>query len=137
MSHAESHGTDSRLVHGHDDHSHHEHDDIPHGTLREYVIGFVLSVVLTAIPFWLVMGEVLPSKLLTTGIILAFAIAQMLVHVVFFLHLNSRSEEGWNLLAAIFTIVLVVIAIAGSLWVMFHMNANMMPMSVHEMRQAP
>ena len=53
----------------------------------------------------------------------------MLVHIVYFLHLDTRSQGGWNMLAAIFTVVLVVITIAGSLWVMFHMNANMMPMS--------
>ena len=139
MSSANLHPADPRHVHGHDEHGdHHDHQDgIPHGSLREYLIGFVLSVVLTVIPFWLVMGDVLPNKLLTTAIILAFAVAQMLVHIVYFLHLNTRSEGGWNMLAAIFTVVLVVIAIAGSLWVMFHMNANMMPVSVHEMRQVP
>lgn len=124
------------LVHGHHEHGDH-HDEGPHASLREYLIGFSLSVILTVIPFWLVMGEVLPNKLLTTGIILVFAVAQMLVHIVYFLHLNTRSEGGWNMLASIFTIVLVVIAISGSLWVMYHMNTNMMPMSVHEMRQVP
>lgn len=132
--------TPQDFVHGHDEHGAHNahHDDgLPHASLREYLTGFVLSVILTVIPFWLVMGGVLSSKLLTTGIILIFAVAQMLVHIVYFLHLNTRSEGGWNMLASIFTIVLVVIAIAGSLWVMYHMNANMMPMSVHEMRQVP
>lgn len=132
------HDTDPRHVHGHDEpHGDPHGDELPHATFRGYVIGFLLSVALTAIPFWLVMGEVLPSKNVTTALILVFAVAQMLVHVVFFLHLDSRSQGGWNLLAAIFTIVLVVIAVSGSLWVMFHMNANMMPMSPHEMRNVP
>ena len=126
------------LVHGHGEDGHHGHQtDIPHATMRDYLTGFVLSVILTAIPFWLVMGEVLPNKLLTTGIILVFAVAQMLVHVVFFLHLNTRSQGGWNMLAAIFTVVLVVIAVAGSLWVMYHLNENIMPLSAHEMRNLP
>lgn len=125
------------LVHGHHEHGHDEHDDLPHATKRDYLIGFGLSVVLTAIPFWLVMGEVLPSKLATTAIILAFAVTQMLVHIVYFLHLNTRSQGGWNMLAAIFTIVLVVITISGSLWVMYHMNANMMPVGEHELRNLP
>lgn len=124
------------LVHGHDEHGHHG-EDIPHATLRDYLIGFVLATILTVIPFWLVMGDVLDNKLATTGIILAFAVAQMLVHIVFFLHLNTRAQGGWNMLAAIFTVVLVVITVAGSLWIMFNLNANMMPMSVHEMRNLP
>ncbi len=136
MSAVEIHQPDSRNVHGHDDHSHHG-DEAPHGSLREYLIGFLLSVVLTAIPFWLVMAEVLPSKVVTTIVILGFAVVQMLVHMVFFLHLNTRSEGGWNMLALIFTLVLVFIMLAGSLWVMYHMNANMMPMSPHEMRNVP
>ena len=49
-------------------------------------------------------------------------------HVVFFLHLDTRSEGGWTLIAFIFTAVIVVIAIAGSIWIMYHLNATMMPM---------
>lgn len=124
------------LVHGHDEHAHHG-EEIPHVTMRDYLIGFGLSVVLTVIPFWLVMGDVLDSKVLTTGVILAFAVAQMLVHIFYFLHLNTHSQGGWNMLAGIFTVVLVVITISGSLWVMFNMNANMMPLSEHEMRNLP
>ncbi len=140
MSAAELHDTDPRHVHGHNEphHSddHHHGDEAPHGSLREYVIGFVLSVLLTAVPFWLVMGDVLDSKLAIAAIIIVFGVVQMLVHVVYFLHLNTRSEGGWNMLAIIFTLVLVVITIAGSLWVMHNMNEKMMP-SIHEMRIAP
>ena len=134
MSSAKAHNHHEALVHGHDEH----HDDgAAHGSFKSYMIGFLLSVVLTAIPFWLVMGGALASKQLTTLIILAFALVQIIVHMVFFLHMNTSSEGGWNMLALIFTLVLVVITLAGSLWVMFHMNANMMPASVHEMRNLP
>lgn len=113
-------------AHGHD-HGHHDHDvHAPHSTLKGYLIGFVLSVILTAIPFWLVMAGPLEAGT-TAAIIIAFAVVQILVHMVFFLHLDTKSEGGWNLLATIFTIVLVVITLAGSLWVMYHMNVNMMP----------
>jgi cytochrome o ubiquinol oxidase operon protein cyoD len=126
--------------HGHDDHFH-GHDDghagPAHGTFKGYLTGFVLSVILTAIPFWLVMGHVLADKYVTTLIILGFAAVQMIVHMVSFLHLNTRSEGGWNLVALIFTIVLVVIAVSGSFWVMYHMNTNMMPMTAHDMSQMP
>jgi cytochrome o ubiquinol oxidase operon protein cyoD len=122
--------------HHHDDH--HGHDDGgSHGSLRDYTIGFILSVILTAIPFWLVMGKVFNNSSTTALVILGFAAVQIVVHMVYFLHMNARSEGGWNMLSMIFTIVLVVITLSGSLWVMFHMNANMMPMSVHEMKNMP
>jgi cytochrome o ubiquinol oxidase operon protein cyoD len=106
----------------------HAHDDIGyHATLRGYATGFGLSVVLTAIPFWLVMAKVLPPGL-TGFVILGFAAVQMLVHMVYFLHMNAKVEGGWSLLALIFTAAIVVIMLAGSIWVMFHMNTNMMPM---------
>ncbi len=109
--------------HGPDGH----HDDVGyHATVKGYATGFALSVVLTAIPFWLVMAKVLPAQA-TALVIAAFAAVQMLVHMVYFLHLNTKVEGGWSLLALVFTGVLVVIMLAGSVWVMFHMNANMMP----------
>jgi cytochrome o ubiquinol oxidase operon protein cyoD len=114
--------SDHALDHGHG------HDDIGyHATVKGYVVGFALSVLLTAIPFWLVMGKVLPSPRMTGFVILAFAAVQMVVHMVYFLHLNAKVEGGWSLLALTFTVALVVIMLAGSIWVMYHMNANMMP----------
>jgi cytochrome o ubiquinol oxidase operon protein cyoD len=108
--------------HGHD----HHHDDHSHGTFKSYMIGFVLSVILTAIPFWLVMGKVFDKSSTTAMVILAFAAVQMVVHMIYFLHMNTKAEGGWNMLALIFTIVMVVITLSGSIWVMYHMNHNMM-----------
>ena len=122
---------------GHDD-DHDAHDDgVAHSTIAGYVNGFVLSVVLTAIPFALVMSGGVVSSGVTALVILAFAAVQIVVHMVYFLHMNTRSEQGWSMLALIFTTVLVVIMLSGSLWVMYHLNTNMMPMSPHEMRNAP
>jgi cytochrome o ubiquinol oxidase operon protein cyoD len=124
---AEAHN--EHAVDHHDDH--HHGDDHDHGSFKSYMIGFLLSVVLTAIPFWLVMTEALAPQ--TTGLIItAFAVVQIVVHMVFFLHMNHKSEGGWNMLALIFTIVIVVIAVAGSVWVMYHLNVNMMP--THDMQ---
>ncbi len=120
----------------HNDHDHHD-DGAAHGTVAGYVNGFILSVVLTAIPFWLVMSGGVISSGVTALVILAFAAVQIVVHMVYFLHMNTKSEHGWSVLALIFTTVLVVIMLAGSLWVMYHLNTNMMPMSPHEMRNAP
>ncbi|HWU76024.1 MAG TPA: cytochrome o ubiquinol oxidase subunit IV [Rhodanobacter sp.] len=110
---------------GHDDHTLHVHQ----GSLRGYLTGFVLAAILTIIPFWLVMGHVFDSRWLTITIVLLLAVVQIFVHIVYFLHLDTHSEGGWNMMAFIFTIVLVVIVLGASIWVMYNENANMMPMS--------
>ncbi|MCY4756490.1 cytochrome o ubiquinol oxidase subunit IV [Pelomonas aquatica] len=114
------------------DHAHAHHDDHHddggfHVSFKGYATGFILSVILTAIPFWLVMAKVLPSPKMTGFVILGFAAVQMVVHMVYFLHMNAKVEGGWSMLALLFTVALVVIMLAGSVWVMVHMNANMMP----------
>ena len=111
--------------HAHDDHLDGEEDF--HVSYKGYATGFILSVILTAIPFWLVMGKVLPTPKMTGLVILAFAAVQMVVHMVYFLHMNAKVEGGWSMLALLFTVALVVIMLSGSVWVMYHMNANMMP----------
>ena len=120
----------------HDDH-HGHHDGSSHGSLKEYTIGFLLSVILTAIPFWIVIGKVFDQSSTTALVVLGFAAVQIVVHMIYFLHMNTKSEGGWNMLALMFTVVVVVITMSGSLWVMFHMNQNMMPMSPHEMKNMP
>ena len=65
---------------------------------------------------------------------------QIVVHMIYFLHMNTKSEGGWSMMALIFTIILVVIMLSGSLWVMYHLNTNMMPMhqmTRHDMRDMP
>ena len=101
-------------------------DDEPHGSRRDYLIGFALAVVLTAIPFWLVIARPFASQP-TALLIMAFAAVQMVVHMIYFLHMSRRSQGGWSIMALLFTVVLVLIALSGSLWVMYHMNSNMMP----------
>jgi len=107
-------------------------DDTLHvhqGSLRGYLTGFVLAAILTIIPFWLVMGHVFDNRWLTITLVLILAVVQIFVHIVYFLHLDTHSEGGWNMMAFIFTIVLVVIVLGASIWVMYNENANMMPMS--------
>jgi len=120
--------------HGNADHG---HGAGSHATARGYLTGFVLSVVLTAIPFWIVMGKVFAAPGATALAVLLLAAVQIVVHMVYFLHMDARSEGGWNLLALIFTLVLVLITLSGSLWVMYHLNENMMPVSPQQMRNMP
>lgn len=124
------HGTESdrEEVRGHG-------DEAGHGSFRGYVTGFVLSVILTAIPFWLVMGGVLGDNRTTGLAIMALAVVQIVVHMVYFLHMSTKSEGGWTILALIFTLTLVIITLIGSVWVMYHLNTNMMPMSHGDMQQ--
>jgi cytochrome o ubiquinol oxidase operon protein cyoD len=128
------------LAHGDHDHGHDHHDDhddgAAHGTLKGYLTGFILSIILTAIPFWVVMGKVFDQSSTTAMVVLGLGAVQIVVHMVYFLHMNARSEGGWTMLALIFTIVVVVITLAGSLWVMYHLNVNMMP-SMTDMKNMP
>ncbi|MGA7432533.1 MAG: cytochrome o ubiquinol oxidase subunit IV [Xanthobacteraceae bacterium] len=116
---------------GHDGHgADHGEGHGLHLTLDGYLIGFGLSVILTAIPFGLVMSGVLESKNATAFAITILAVAQIIVHMVYFLHLDPRSEGGWNLMALIFTAVILIIALTGSLWIMYHLQQNMAPMNM-------
>lgn len=114
-SHAAEHGLDT----------HHGHTS--HGSFKSYMTGFILAVVLTAIPFWLVMGKEIDKSSTAGLVLLGFAAVQIVVHMVYFLHMNSKSEGGWSMLALLFTGMVVMIMLSGSLWVMYHLNHNMMP----------
>ena len=100
-----------------------------HGSRRSYLIGFALSALLTAVPFWLVMAGILHDVQATVLTVIALAFVQIVVHTIFFLHVNTRSEGGWTLMTLMFAAVMVAIVISGSLWIMYHLNSNMMPMA--------
>ncbi len=124
--------------HGHGDDHGHDTEGAPHSTFKGYMTGFILSVILTAIPFWLVMAKVFDKPGTTALVVLGFAVVQIVVHMIYFLHMSTESEGGWSMLALVFTLVLVVITLSGSIWVMYHMNTNMMPtMSTSDMKNMP
>ncbi|MBB4349043.1 MULTISPECIES: cytochrome o ubiquinol oxidase subunit IV [Rhizobiaceae] len=118
-------------------HAHSHGHEAGHGSFKSYVTGFILSVILTAIPFWLVMGDVLDSKVATVAAIMIIGAIQIVVHMIYFLHMNTKSEGGWTMMALIFTVIIVAIALVGSLWVMHHLNTNMMVMSPEMMKNLP
>ncbi len=113
------------------------HGGAAYGSFRGYVIGFLLSVVLTVIPFWLVMTDVFGNNMVTAVFVLELGVVQIFVHMYYFLHMNTKSEGGWTMMALIFTVVIVLIALIGSMWVMYHLNTHMMPVSPEHMRQMP
>ncbi len=130
-------------THGHNtahaDHAHDAHGDHGshggHGSLSTLMIGFALAAVLTIIPFGLVMAEVEMSRTALIAIIMGLGAAQIVVHLVYFLHLNNSQEEGWTMSSTMLTVIILMIVLAGSLWVMHNMNANMMPMGDDAMQQ--
>ncbi len=128
---------DAHTAHNDHGHDHGHGHEASHGSFKDYMTGFILSVILTAIPFWLVMSGVIESRLVTAILVMGIGAVQIVVHMVYFLHMNTRSEGGWTMLALIFTVIIVVIALSGSLWVMHHLNTNMMPMSPDMMRNMP
>lgn len=108
----------------------HAHDDSLEGThfsLRGYLTGFAAAALLTVVPFWIVMTKAIADAVVTAAVIIILALTQILVHTFSFLHVNARAQDGWTLVAYAFTAVLVAITIGGSLWIMYHLNLNMMP----------
>ncbi|MBU0526495.1 MAG: cytochrome o ubiquinol oxidase subunit IV [Pseudomonas mandelii] len=106
-------------THAHDSH------DAGHGSVKSYAIGFILSVILTVIPFALVMYPTLP-KSITLMIVLAFAVIQVLVHLVYFLHLDRSAAQRNNVIAFVFAAIVIVLLVGLSLWIMFSIHTFMM-----------
>ncbi|MFD0673353.1 cytochrome o ubiquinol oxidase subunit IV [Cohnella sp. GCM10027633] len=100
--------------HGHD-HGHDEHES--HGSLKSYVIGFLLSLVLTAIPLLVVLNDWMegtPAKLLLLG----SAVLQFVVQLFYFMHLKEEKKPRYNLMVLILGIAIVFTIVAGSIWIM-------------------
>jgi cytochrome o ubiquinol oxidase operon protein cyoD len=105
-----------------------------HGSAKSYVIGFVLSIILTVIPFWIVMHPSL-SHSTVMAVIYGFAVVQILIHLVCFLHMNTSSEQRWNVVAFAFTVLVVAILISGSVWIMLNVKYNMMQPTTQMMNE--
>ena len=104
--------------------------DVEQGTssgVLVYTIGLGLAVVLTAMSFWVANTSLLWAGGVSLGLTV-LAIAQMGVHLVFFLHITTGPDNVNNVMALAFGVLIVLLIITGSLWIMAHMNHNMMPM---------
>ena len=91
-----------------------------------YTIGLVLAVILTATSFWVANTSLLWAPGVPLGLAV-LAIAQMGVHLVFFLHITTGPDNTNNVLALAFGVLIVFLVVAGSLWIMANLNDNMMP----------
>ena len=100
----------------------------PHNNIMSevvaYVIGLGLALGLTVVSFWVASTSVIWGPGVATGLVV-LAIAQMGVHLVFFLHITSGPDNTNNVLALAFGVLIVFLVMVGTIWIMAHMNANM------------
>jgi cytochrome o ubiquinol oxidase operon protein cyoD len=99
------------------------HDSMLSETIS-YVIGLGLALVLTGVSFWVASTSVLWGPGVAVGLVV-LAIAQMGVHLVFFLHITSGPDNTNNVLALAFGVLIVFLVMIGTIWIMAHMNTNM------------
>lgn len=111
-------------------HTAHDSSGAGHGSLKSYATGFVLSLVLTVVAFGLVMDGMLPQSIVMIGIVVA-AVVQMAVQIHYFLHLDTSSAQRWNVMALLYTVLIVGILVGGTIWIMHNSQVNMMPGSMH------
>ncbi len=97
-----------------------------HGTMKSYVIGFILSLVFTFIPYYLVVNKTISDKALSATI-LGFAILQMIIQVTFFLHLGRGPKPKWNLFFFISTVGIILVVVGGSIMIINNLHYNMSP----------
>ena len=91
-----------------------------------YVIGLALALILTGVSFWVASTSALWGPGVAVGLVV-LAIAQMGVHLVFFLHITSGPDNTNNVLALAFGVLIVFLVMIGTIWIMAHMTANMAP----------
>jgi cytochrome o ubiquinol oxidase operon protein cyoD len=122
-----------------------EHRDVPPGDEEEvrvgprvigYVIGLGLAILLTATSFFVAATNLVWQPSIPVAL-LVLAIAQMGVHLVFFLHITTGPDNTNNVMALAFGLLIVFLVVGGSVWIMSHLDQNMMPMEqiMHELRQ--
>lgn len=111
------------------DHDHSPMSTTPTGlgkkSFTAYMMGFLGSLFLTIIAFYAVANRIVGDVHLYILISL-LAVIQLYVQVIFFLRVNTNQESRFNLLAFLFTILIIVVVLSGSLWIMYNLNVNMM-----------
>lgn len=107
----------------HSEHSAHESNE-EHGTVKSYVIGFILSLIFTFIPYYMVVNETVHGTSLLFAI-LGFAFIQMIIQITFFLHIGRGPKPNWNLFFFVSTVGIILVVIGGSIMIMTQLHYNM------------
>ena len=92
-----------------------------------YIVGLALALILTGVSFWVASTGVLWGPGVATGLVV-LAIAQIGIHLVFFLHITTAPDNTNNVMALAFGVFIVFLVVGGSVWIMDNLNTNMMPM---------
>lgn len=93
---------------------------------KSHWIGFVLSMILTTIPFYIIQYNIFEKNISLTIIVLC-AIIQIYVHLTYFLHIGFNTvNQAWYIVSLVFTIFIVLILVLGSIWIMTHLHYNLM-----------
>lgn len=103
-------------------HSPHKSDN-EHKTMQSYVIGFVLSLIFTFIPYYMVVNQVVAGTTLLVTI-LGFAVVQMMIQIVFFLHIGRGPKPFYNIVFFILTIITILVVVGGSVVIMHNLHYN-------------
>ena len=101
----------------------HQHDD--HGSTKQYVIGFIISIALTVIPFFMVMNGGF-GKALTVSVLVITMIAQVWVQLVWFLHMKREDSQKWQVMSFWYTFLTIAILFIGSVWILSELHTFMM-----------
>ncbi len=99
-----------------------------HVSARSNMLGFMLSLVLTLVSFGMAMKGGLPESVALAVIVVA-AVVQIVVQMHFFLHLDASPSQRWNVMVAVYTVIIIAFIVAGSLWIMYNTGIRMMPMA--------
>jgi cytochrome o ubiquinol oxidase subunit IV len=102
----------------------------PGADVLSYTVGLVLAILATIASFVVSQTDLLWPPGITVGLVV-LAIAQIGIHLVFFLHLGSGPDHTNNILALAFGVLIVFLVIAGSCWIIANLNANLMPMPAY------
>lgn len=108
--------------------------------MRSYILGFILSLALTLVAYFLVQAHVTSHHMafsheMLTFTVLALAVVQLVVQLLFFLHLANESGPRWNLAFFISTVGIVLLIVIAAMWIMYHLNYNMTPTQINNYLQ--
>lgn len=105
------------------------------GTIRSYFVGFVISLLLTLASFGVYLVNQAPGLVpseIAVALVICFAVFQLFVQLVFFLHIGHEEGSRWNLIFFVSTVSIILLVVLSSIWIMYHLNYNMTPTQMEE-----
>lgn len=105
-----------------------------HGTMAQYINGFVLSILLTLIAYFAAVKHLWSTKILM-AVLLLLAVVQFAVQLVFFMHIGQEAKPRWKRLTIVLMMVFALIVVLGSIWIMYNLNYRMSPDQINTYMQ--